>query len=90
MYRLFLLLLCRKIKTILKTHQINLIVFSIMVISDYFNKLPRRERSNFRSRVLEATGLSYPAFYNKLKNERWRKSELTAIFKIIKQSAHAE
>ena len=60
-----------------------------MVISDYFKNLSEPQKVEFRQRVIEETGITYPSFYYKLRNNSWRKAELTVINNIISTIKYA-
>ena len=57
-----------------------------MVVSDYYKSLDyEKEKKKFRDKVLELTGMSIASFYNKLRAESWRPSEIYVINTIINQ-----
>lgn len=73
------------------TVQIYLIVFSLMVISDYYYKVlqTEAERLAFRDIVLKRTGVAYTTFYYKMKNDTWSQAEIEVINNIIKEGNNA-
>lgn len=80
-----------EIKTNFWTEQIYLIDFSIMVISDYYYQVLESvaERAEFRSVVLERTGMGYSSFYAKLQNDNFKPAEREVINTIIKEFKYA-
>ena len=54
-----------------------------MVIIDYWDKLDRNARIEFRTRVLEETGIAIPTFYQKLQKKAFTLSECKVINSII-------
>ena len=56
-----------------------------MGIFNYYTRLERKEKTNFIAIVLERTGISYPSFMRKVKEDRWTKLEREAIEQIIEE-----
>lgn len=54
-----------------------------MVISDYYKELDDNEKINFRNMVISETGLSYPAFYKKIRENSFTKPEEFMINHLI-------
>lgn len=54
-----------------------------MAISDYYMSLDRKAKNDFRDKVLLETGIAYPTFFYKIKNNSWTKSEERVINDII-------
>lgn len=55
-----------------------------MVLSEYYGSLKNSEKKEFREQVLQKTGLSLPAFYDKRRNGKWTKSERFIIALILR------
>ena len=61
-----------------------------MIISDYYQSLPTKEQKrDFRNKVCERLGITYPAFYHKIRRRFWRKAEETIIESIIEEFNNA-
>lgn len=56
-----------------------------LVFSDYYSKLSEEKKKELRELVIEETGISLPTFYYKIRNNSWRKSEISIISNIINQ-----
>ena len=56
-----------------------------MGIFNYYTRLERKEKTNFIAIVLERTGISYPSFMRKVKEDSWTKLEREAIEQIIEE-----
>ena len=59
-----------------------------MNIFDYYSKLERKDKSNFIAIVLSRTGISYPSFMRKVREDSWTKLEREAIELIIEEDRH--
>ena len=59
-----------------------------MGIFDYYSSLKRQDKSNFIAIVLERTGISYPSFMRKIREDAWTKLEREAIELIIEEDKH--
>lgn len=54
-----------------------------MAIIDYWKTLDEEQRSMFREEVMKETGISYPTFYYKIRNNSFNMSETKVIKSII-------
>lgn len=54
-----------------------------MVLSEYYANLNTSEKKEFRNQLMEKTGLSLPAFYDKRRNGTWNKGEQLIIALIL-------
>lgn len=54
-----------------------------MAIIDYWKTLDEVQRSVFREEVMKETGISYPTFYYKIRNNSFNMSETKVIKSII-------
>lgn len=54
-----------------------------MAIIDYWKTLDEEQRSEFREEVMKETGISYPTFYRKIRNNSFNLSETKVIKSII-------
>lgn len=54
-----------------------------MAIIDYWKTLDEEQRSVFREEVMKETGISYPTFYYKIRNNSFNMSETKVIKSII-------
>lgn len=54
-----------------------------MAIIDYWKTLGEEQRSAFREEVMKETGISYPTFYYKIRNNSFNMSETKVIKSII-------
>lgn len=54
-----------------------------MVLSEYYESLKKADKIMFRDLVLDKTGISLPAFYDKRRNGKWSKSERFIIALIL-------
>ena len=54
-----------------------------MAIIDYWKTLDEEQRSEFREEVMKETGISYPTFYYKIRNNSFNMSETKVIKSII-------
>ncbi|MCQ1546830.1 hypothetical protein [Bacteroides clarus] len=64
---------------------------SKMVFKDYYDNLADSTKETVRNRILEESGMSYPTFYYKLRNNTFKPLELKLIKKVIeeiKQESH--
>lgn len=64
---------------------------SKMVFKDYYDNLADSTKETIRNRILEESGMSYPTFYYKLRNNTFKPLELKLIKKVIeeiKQESH--
>lgn len=64
---------------------------SKMVFKDYYDNLADNTKETVRNRILEESGMSYPTFYYKLRNNTFKPLELKLIKKVIeeiKQESH--
>lgn len=64
---------------------------SKMVFKDYYDNLADSTKEAVRNRILEESGMSYPTFYYKLRNNTFKPLELKLIKKVIeeiKQESH--
>lgn len=62
-----------------------------MVFKDYYDNLADSTKETVRNRILEESGMSYPTFYYKLRNNTFKPLELKLIKKVIeeiKQESH--
>lgn len=60
--------------------------FDKMVFTDYYNTLPDKDKETVRNEVLSQSGMSYPTFYYKLRNNSFKPLELKLIEKIVSSS----
>ena len=61
------------------------------VCKDYYDNLADSTKETVRNRILEESGMSYPTFYYKLRNNTFKPLELKLIKKVIeeiKQESH--
>ncbi|MBQ7690468.1 MAG: hypothetical protein IJT30_04645 [Muribaculaceae bacterium] len=56
-----------------------------MVISDYYKKLDQKGKSQFIKDVTAMTGMAYSTFFQKMKQNSFRKLEEEAIINYINQ-----
>lgn len=56
-----------------------------MAIIDYWNTLGEEQRAVFREEVMKETGISYPTFYRKIKNNSFNLSETKVIKSLINE-----
>lgn len=62
-----------------------------MVILDHYKSLDRKQRHEFKKKVMQLTGMRYASFYNKLHGRgQFRKSEIFVINTIISESHAAQ
>ena len=64
---------------------------SKMVFKDYYDNLADSTKETVRNRILEESGMSYPTFYYKIRNNTFKPLELKLIKKVIeeiKQESH--
>ena len=64
---------------------------SKMVFKDYYDNMADSTKETVRNRILEESGMSYPTFYYKLRNNTFKPLELKLIKKVIeeiKQESH--
>lgn len=54
---------------------------SKMVFKDYYDNLADSTKETVRNRILEESGMSYPTFYYKLRNNTFKPLELKLIKK---------
>lgn len=60
-----------------------------MVIKDYYELLDVEAKKCFREKVINMTGMSYPTFYKKLRENGWTKGDTYVISQIIKDFDNA-
>ena len=58
-----------------------------MVFRYYYSELPDETKSIIRNEFLEASGLSYTAFYHKLRNNSFSKLEKEKLNEICRELA---
>ena len=58
---------------------------SKMVFKDYYDNLADSTKETVRNRILEESGMSYPTFYYKLRNNTFKPLELKLIKKVIEE-----
>lgn len=56
-----------------------------MVIIDYYNKLSNKGKGQFIKDVIEITGIAYSTFFQKMKNNTFKKLEEEAIMQYIQK-----
>ena len=56
-----------------------------MVIIDYYNKLDQKAKSQFIKDVIDITGIAYSTFFQKMKNNTFKKLEEEAIMNYIQK-----
>ena len=56
-----------------------------MAIIDYYKTLSEEQRAKFREEVMKETGISYPTFYYKIKNNSFNLSETKVIKSLINE-----
>jgi hypothetical protein len=54
----------------------------------YKQKSNKKEKSEFREKVMAKLGMSYPAFMSRMQRNVWRKLEIEAIEEIIKEEQY--
>lgn len=58
---------------------------SKMVFKDYYGNLSDDTKEYIRNRILEESGMAYPTFYDKLRNNTFKPLELKLIEKVIEE-----
>lgn len=58
---------------------------SKMVFKDYYDNLSDGDKEDIRNRILEESGMAYPTFYYKLRNNTFKPLELKLIEKVIEE-----
>ena len=56
-----------------------------MTFKDYFNSLSTGASNDIRDEMLKTSGMSYPSFYDKLRNDKWKPLEISELERICKQ-----
>ncbi|MBO4813613.1 MAG: hypothetical protein J5523_01495 [Muribaculaceae bacterium] len=56
-----------------------------MVIIDYYNQLDQKGKGRFIKDVIEITGIAYSTFFQKMKNNAFKKLEEEAIMNYIQK-----
>ncbi|TCO88120.1 hypothetical protein EV202_1273 [Bacteroides heparinolyticus] len=54
-----------------------------MVFKDHYSSLSNAHKEELRRRVIEESGMSYPAFYHKLRTNSFKPLEMKLITEII-------
>lgn len=54
-----------------------------MVFRNHYDSLSDVQKEKLRKRVIEESGMSYPAFYHKLRNDSFKPLEMKLITEII-------
>lgn len=54
-----------------------------MVFKNHYNLLSEDQKEELRKRVIEGSGMSYPTFYYKLRNNSFKPLEMKLINEII-------
>lgn len=58
---------------------------SEMVFKDHYSKLPREMRTSLRDEFIVQSGMPFPSFYSKLKNNSFRPLELALFKQLLKK-----
>lgn len=56
-----------------------------MVIIDYYHRLGQKAKSQFIKDVIDITGMAYSTFFQKMKNNSFKKLEEEAIMNYIQK-----